>query len=76
VATSAGDAPIIVGDAGLVVPVGDQAALVKACRETLEQSVADLAAQKARGRQRAVEEYSLERNARRFIDIYEEVMRA
>jgi glycosyltransferase involved in cell wall biosynthesis len=44
--------------------------------ETLDQSAADLAAQKARGRQRAVEEYNLARNARRFIDIYEEVVRA
>lgn len=76
VATSAGDAPIIVGDAGRLVPVGDQAALVRACMETLDQSAADLAAQKARGRQRAVEEYNLARNARRFIDIYEEVVRA
>ena len=76
VATCAGDAATIVGDAGRVVAVGDQQALVRACRETLELSPSALAQQKASGRQRALEEYTLERAAQRFVSIYEEVVRA
>ena len=76
VATCAGDAQTIVGDAGRVVAVGDQQALVRACRETLEQTAGALADQKAKGRRRALEEYTLERAAQRFISIYEEVVRA
>ena len=74
VATAAGDAEAIIGDAGKVVPLGDAGALVASCRETLRQSAAAKEAQIQRGRDRAVNEYTLERAARRFIEVYEEVL--
>lgn len=74
--TAAGDAKAIVGDAGRVVELGDRDAMTRACIETLSMTAAQRANQVQRGRQRAVAEYTMDRAAERFIEVYEEVAAA
>jgi glycosyltransferase involved in cell wall biosynthesis len=73
VATAGGDARLIVGVAGRVVAFGDIQGLVSACHETLNLSAAERSAQAAAARERAVNEYTMERAAQRFLEVYEEV---
>jgi glycosyltransferase involved in cell wall biosynthesis len=68
-----GDARLIVGDTGLVVPPGDPAALAVAIGALLG---ADPAARRARAesaRARIVENFPLARAARRFAELYREL---
>lgn len=76
VSTAAGDARAIVGDAGRVVDLGDEKAMTKAWLDTLTMSEAQRSAQIQLGRERAVNDYTMERAAQRFIDVYEEVAAA
>jgi glycosyltransferase involved in cell wall biosynthesis len=73
VATAGGDARLIVGDTGRVVDIGDNAALLRACEETLALTTEQRAEQTQRARTRAVMEFTLERAASRFVEVYEEV---
>ncbi len=74
VATAGGDARSIVAGAGRVVEIGDRAGLIAACRESLAMVPAQRLAQVQRARTRAETEYTLERAAERFIEVYEEVV--
>jgi glycosyltransferase involved in cell wall biosynthesis len=62
-----------VGVAGRVVAFGDIQGLVSACHETLNLGAAERSAQAAAARERAVNEYTMERAAQRFLEVYEEV---
>jgi len=73
VTTAAGDARAIVADAGRVVELHDRQGMVHAWLETLSLPPADREAQVRRGRTRAEQEYTMERAAQRFIEVYEEV---
>ncbi|MBL9115615.1 MAG: glycosyltransferase [Verrucomicrobiaceae bacterium] len=75
VATAGGDARAIVADAGRVVEIGDNQALLQACVETLQLSDSAREQQLQRARERAVNEYTLQKAAERFIEVYEEVAR-
>ncbi|MBI5431130.1 MAG: glycosyltransferase [Nitrosomonadales bacterium] len=64
VTTDAGDAGLIVGDTGWVVPVGSAASLADALTDAFGQRVADPAAwerRKAAARQRILDRFSIER---------------
>ncbi len=74
VATDVGDVRRIVDEAGIVVPVGDAEALAQAWDSLL----ADPERRKAMGeagRQRVVEHYSVAAMAKRYIELYEELIR-
>jgi len=68
VATDVGDAKLIVGDAGLIVPPGDPCALAAAIR-TLEPPAAR-AARAARARARIVENFAMSRALARYAELY------
>jgi glycosyltransferase involved in cell wall biosynthesis len=68
VATDVGDARLIVGDTGEIVPVRDPDALAQALSRAAASS--DLAARKARARARIVENFTLERAVDRFAALY------
>jgi glycosyltransferase involved in cell wall biosynthesis len=70
VATDVGDARLIVGDTGQVVPVRDPDALAKAI--AAEAACPDRDARKARARARMVENFTLERAVERFAQLYEQ----
>jgi glycosyltransferase involved in cell wall biosynthesis len=68
VATDVGDARLIVGDTGQVVPIRDPEALAKALSEEAGRS--DLDRRKAAARARMVENFTLERAVERFAALY------
>jgi glycosyltransferase involved in cell wall biosynthesis len=68
VATDVGDARLIVGDTGEIVPVRDPDALARALSRAAGRS--DLAARKVRARARIVENFTLERAVDRFAALY------
>jgi glycosyltransferase involved in cell wall biosynthesis len=70
IATAVGDAPIIVGDTGVIVPPRDPAALADAVRALTREGPGQLAERGARARSRIAENYSLEHAQQRFADIY------
>jgi glycosyltransferase involved in cell wall biosynthesis len=74
VSTDGGALPEVVGDAGLIVPARDPAALEQGIARLLENEVlrADLA---ARGRQRVLERFSWARAADAFVDVYRRIGR-
>lgn len=73
VVTGVGGVPELVADTALVVPPGDPAALAAALRRLLGDP--GLAAELgARARERALAEFTAERNARRMIDLYTRVI--
>jgi glycosyltransferase involved in cell wall biosynthesis len=70
VATDVGDARLIVGDAGQVVPIRDPEALAEALSE--EAGCADRNGRRARARARIVENFTLDRAVERFAELYEQ----
>ncbi len=70
VATAVGDAAIIVGDTGMLVPPRDPNALAAAVRALSRESRERRAERGARARGRILEHYSLERAQQRFAEIY------
>ena len=70
VATDVGDARIIIGDTGLVVPPGRPEALADAIRTIIAEPPAQRRARGEQARARIVESYSLERVQQRFADLY------
>lgn len=73
VATDVGDVRRIVGEAGLVVPVGDAEALASAWKCLLE----DKAARRRMGeigRQRVIDEFSIDAAAQCYAELYEGMM--
>jgi glycosyltransferase involved in cell wall biosynthesis len=69
VATDVGDARLIVGDAGQVVPIRDPEALANAL--AFEAAQSDREVRKARARARMVENFTLDRAVDRFVKLYE-----
>jgi len=71
IATDVGDAKLIVGDTGLVVPPGDRYALAAALRMLAREPPALHAERRARARARIVENFAMNRAIRRFGELYE-----
>ncbi|MDB6138288.1 MAG: hypothetical protein JWO94_1360, partial [Verrucomicrobiaceae bacterium] len=69
--TNAGDCAIMLENLGEVVPVRDRQAMAEAWRRMLGLSAAERAALEVKSHTRAAQEYSLERAARRFEDVYD-----
>ncbi len=70
VTTNVGDASFLVGDTGRTVPVGDPAALATALAEILEMPTPVREQLGARARARIAKEFSIERIARLYEDLY------
>lgn len=70
VATDVGDARLIIGDTGLVVPPSDAAALAAAIAKLAQEPAAARQARRARVRARIVENFSIDRALSRFAEAY------
>src|SRR5438034_5467533 len=70
VATDVGDAKLIVGDAGLVVPPESPDALVAAIRTLAGESVTARAERGSKARARIVENFAMRHAIRRYVDLY------
>jgi glycosyltransferase involved in cell wall biosynthesis len=70
IATDVGDARLIVGDSGLVVPPGDARALAAAIRTLSGEPVMVRAERAAKARARIVEQFALAGAVRRFGELY------
>jgi glycosyltransferase involved in cell wall biosynthesis len=70
VATDIGDCRMIVGDTGTIVPPGDLAALVAACERLLDAGPATREQLGQNARQRIANQFSLERTAEVYADLY------
>lgn len=73
VTTAAGDCAAMLRDLGVVVPCGDAKALAAGWQKMLAFSADERAALASKSRARALADYSMERAAQQFIDVYEEV---
>jgi glycosyltransferase involved in cell wall biosynthesis len=73
VTTAAGDCATMLHDLGEVVPCGDATALASGWLKMLALSAEERAELASKSRARALADYSMERAARQFIDVYEEV---
>ena len=74
VVTDIGDSALIVGDTGIVVPPRDPKALGAAWMELIDLTPEERAERGRRARQRIEEEFSVEAVARRFVELYREVL--
>jgi glycosyltransferase involved in cell wall biosynthesis len=68
--TDTGDCASIVGDAGVVVPPGDGAALASALAALLRRPAEERARMGARGRARILASFTLERCVARYAELY------
>jgi glycosyltransferase involved in cell wall biosynthesis len=75
VVTDVGDAAMLVGDTGWVVPKEDPAALGEALRQAALEPAARRRHRAAAARQRIVDEFSMERVCQRFGELQESVWR-
>ncbi|MFL5062270.1 MAG: glycosyltransferase [Xanthobacteraceae bacterium] len=75
IATAVGDAAIIVGETGVVVPPRDPAAFAHAVRELMRESRDQRVERGVRARARIVENYSLKHAQQRFAEIYATLLR-
>lgn len=75
VTTDVGEASVILGDAGRVVPVRDPDAVAAAWHELLALPVDCRRAMGARARERIVGQYSIQSVASRYMNIYQELRR-
>jgi glycosyltransferase involved in cell wall biosynthesis len=73
VATDSGDAALIVGDTGIIVPPRDPAALAAGWAQLIALGDAGRVALGARARDRILEHYGLDRVVPRFEAFYEEI---
>jgi glycosyltransferase involved in cell wall biosynthesis len=70
IATDVGDAALIVGDGGLIVPPGNPAALAAAIRTLVREPAAVRAERGARARTRIVENFAMSRAVARYAELY------
>lgn len=70
VSTDVGDAAVLLGDAGEIVPARDSLALAAAIRRLLELPLAERQALGEKGRERVEQDFSMATAARRFADLY------
>lgn len=75
VATDVGDARIVVGDSGVVVPPGQPAALAEAIRMLVGEDPVVRAARSRAARQHIVDNFAIDTIVRRFADFYAELVR-
>jgi glycosyltransferase involved in cell wall biosynthesis len=75
IATDVGDARELVGNTGIVVPAEDPAALCGAMVQLAHEGTDARAVRSAAARARIVREFSIEAIARRFEDLYDDVVR-
>ena len=75
VATDVGDAKVIVGDTGLVVPPEDADALAAAIRALAGESPAARAERGRRARGRIVEHFALADAVERYAELYASLLR-
>ena len=74
VSTDGGALPEVVGDAGLVVPAADPAALERGIRQLLEMDPSDREQMGRRGREHIINQFSWEQTATAMTDLYHEVI--
>jgi glycosyltransferase involved in cell wall biosynthesis len=74
VATDVGDSRALVGDAGLMVPAGDEIALANGMAEILALDESDRHRLRERARSRVTRNYSLDRMAEAYADLYEAIV--
>jgi glycosyltransferase involved in cell wall biosynthesis len=70
ISTDVGDAAILMGDTGKVVPAGDPSALAAAIRALADEPPPLRAERSRRARARVVEEFSLETSVARWSEVY------
>lgn len=70
VSTNVGDAAVLLGDAGEIVPARDSLALATAVRRLLELPLTERQALGEKGRERVERDFSMATAARRFADLY------
>jgi len=71
VATDVGDAKLIVGDTGLIVPPESPDALAAAIRTLAAESAAARAERGSKARARIVENFAMPRAVQRYVDLYQ-----
>ena len=75
VATDVGDAALLLGDAGVVVPREDLTALVRGPEKLLVLAPAERLSLGQNARKALQEEFTLERTRERFEDVYNKVLK-
>jgi glycosyltransferase involved in cell wall biosynthesis len=73
-ATDVGDARVIVGETGRIVPPGDAAALAEALRELIAEGPESREARRRESRRRIETEFALDRTAESFAAIHREIL--
>jgi glycosyltransferase involved in cell wall biosynthesis len=73
VATDAGDSRIIIGNTGIVVPIGDASSLAAGILQIVRMGTAERTALGQRARQRIIDDFSLARAVQSYERLYDEL---